>query len=405
MQKPGSKSKSWLEYLFPTLVILCVFLAVWVQLRVISQYQWKFLDFYHYRLGGLRALASETIYIPGSLEFIYSPPALLLILPFAWLNYENACIIWTAINLIGVIGAFAIFVRVFKMRHLDNFVVFTIVLFFSFAPLYDSLAYGQVNGIILFCLSGFVVGFFSKKYAWAGDTAFGLAVLLKLTPALLLAVLVVQKDWKRLVRFGLILAGYILLSVVLFGISPWRDYVLKVIPAILGGGAEPTTLNLNLAITLQYFVSRSNPNILVYKEITILLSILFLAVWLGILWLRWQAAQWMELVNFGLASMLLCSPIIEYHHLLVFLIPFLFIAAQTRHSSSEHLFYGFCLGFLLIQVDRLVEVMYYLPAIPAQLGCLLVYGLCLGRALRSPRKQDSGCLAGGSSKTPTINML
>jgi hypothetical protein len=156
----------------------------------------------------------------------------------------------------------------------------------------------------------------------------------------------------------------------------------------LGGRANIGSFNLNIFLTLDWlirFIIPTHPLEFTPKQ---LFTLPVLVIWFAVLFKCGRSFRKSDLFNLGVISMILYASLIEYHHLIFLLAPFFAVAVDTERGSSLNLFYGFCLGMILIQVDCLIETMFVIPAIPAQIGLLLMYTLYLAKIIVLNKSQS-----------------
>jgi hypothetical protein len=124
-----------------------------------------------------------------------------------------------------------------------------LLLLFNMRPLADTIAFGQVDILLLLLLTIALVALLRGHQGVAG-VAVALGTLFKLYPVLLLALFAVRRQWRALLGFGV---GFLLLNgfaILVMGWEMHRIYLFEVIPNI--GGTTTWVENQ----TLSGFVSR-----------------------------------------------------------------------------------------------------------------------------------------------------
>jgi len=131
-----------------------------------------------------------------------------------------AFILWTMLNLFG-----SILYLVFFLRSVSwNLLLRTLLLMILFWPFYQSLFWGQI-GIILLVASGeFLRAFMHSKF-WRAGLWLGILLIKPQTLLLILPFLLLQKQWRVLLGFGLVAAFVCLVSLGLLGIEGLGAYL------------------------------------------------------------------------------------------------------------------------------------------------------------------------------------
>jgi hypothetical protein len=375
MENIKTTNKNFQLILLSGYAILFVVLAVWVVTRVNPPF--GNIDFFKLRNAAISILYGNSPYSFTPEGNLYSPASMILYFPFVFIESNVSLITWSALNLIAIGAAFFMLCKIYKIERFTPLMIFAAILFLSFEPIFDNLAWGNVNGIVFFCLVCFLFGSYFPKHGWACDILFVLAILLKLTPVLLLTIPLFSRDWKRLVRIFVIGFSFVFASVIIFGFTPWIDYFRFAIPWLLSGISFAGSFDLSISLTADWLIKLVIPSHALQSTPKQILTIPVLAIWFIVLFKRSYSASKSDLFNLGIISMILCASLIEYHHFVFLLAPFLAVAVNTERGSSTNLFYGFCFAMLLIQVDRLIEAMFIVPAIPAQIGFVMMYVLYL----------------------------
>lgn len=118
------------------------------------------------------------------------------------------------------------------------------LLLFNMRPIADTIAYGQIDIMLLLLL---VITLLALRRGWGivAGVAVALATLFKLYPAVLLALFVVRRQWRAVAGFvlGMLLCNGLALAII--GWGEHRTYLFEVVPRIGGGTAwvENQTLN------------------------------------------------------------------------------------------------------------------------------------------------------------------
>jgi hypothetical protein len=189
----------------------------------------------------------------SELQYVYPPFFSLAMVPLTYLPYAKAKIVWHVFIIFLLTCVSIIFTAKLVSKDcltiaLTAMVVITAMEFVP--PMQESLQSGNITSIILFlCAAGLLL---HKKYPGWGALFFALAVIIKLTPVVVVPLMVVRKQWKWLIAFCY-------WSVLLWGISIWQlgwqnhqEFLTRVMPAMSQG--LPHFENRSLS-TVLYVVS------------------------------------------------------------------------------------------------------------------------------------------------------
>ncbi|MFN8529729.1 MAG: glycosyltransferase family 87 protein [Anaerolineae bacterium] len=240
-------------------LILTVLLLVWMATDIPSPLPYANVDFYTYYAGGVLFNRQQNIYssdltaalltplnlpyIPHS-DYIY-PPYLAMamsllsgaaprVLAFLWGAANLACLalalFWMADLLVSADA---------RPRKFWEFLLLALI----FLPTNYALFVGQVNMIVLALMIGAFRWDARQKPIWAG-IALGIAILLKVSPAILIAYFIFYRRWK------LLAAAFVMVGIVVVGTLPWtlnydRLFVTEVLPFLSRPQAHPVNQSLN----------------------------------------------------------------------------------------------------------------------------------------------------------------
>lgn len=192
------------------------------------------VDFYAYYRGGQAFLKGIEPYAgtrDGQL-FIYPPTFVPLFGQIARLDYDTARYTWAEVYTLIFLCAVGLLLWWLPARHrlTGLLITFSIVLL-SYPVLYH-IRQGQVDFIVAsFCFASLV--FYMKGRETLSAFCLATATLIKLNPVFFLITFVVfLRNWKFLVRYGLILAGFIVLSTLFFPLDWYRAFIMEVLPTL-----------------------------------------------------------------------------------------------------------------------------------------------------------------------------
>lgn len=368
------------KYLAILAIIAAFIIYAGVSLWTLTNINHQFIsDIDIYLRAGNKILRSEDPYQPFSLgtSFVYPPAALLLFAPLSFV--ESAHLLWTALSLACLVAASWILASIFRPSASAKVALaFTVAMVF-FTPSLEGLTIGQVNFVVLFCLALFVRGYLDQKYQWSGDLGLALAISIKMSPAILVALPFFSRDWKRCLRIAVGLGSLLAITVILWGIGPWLDF-LQVFPTILRG--FPFTLNEAIGPSLQWLAWRIGLTANLYWVGRVFSGLVLLS-WLGAAALGSRRKPAAALLGLGITTMVTSSNLIWFHHLTFLIIPFACLVLSRTSWASREAGVTVCslVAFGLVHIGRLVEYPLDIPPVAAIAGYQLLFAASLMKVI------------------------
>jgi hypothetical protein len=326
-------------YVFFSLVAAYSLLTV---ARII--FTFNLLDFSVYHSASVYFLHGQNPYtpLPNNMHFVYPPPAVLLLSWVGVLPLGVAENVWTVLSFLSLL--FSIYLLIKSQIGLVQ--PFTFLLIFSFSilafPTRFTLGLGQVNMFVLLLLSLCMYCSTQKRDYWSGFFL-SLAALIKIFPAILLLLLVKEKNGKAMGAFAITCGTLVAASFLLLGKEGFFGYFTDILPHL------PTVGNdsyYNQSLT--GFLARAGvSNQLAEKMqfLTLLVSLL-----LSFVWLKKPQPNTLSLQAGLLITLwLIAGGLTWQHHLVLLLIPFtalyLHISTQVKQFWWEMglLFLSYCL--------------------------------------------------------------
>lgn len=168
---------------------------------------------------------------PGEIEVnAHPPPAVVLVLPLARLEYATALQVW---NVLGVclIGASALLIARELHVGLQPSSAVPLVVLFCSNPVRAQFDQGQLNAVLLALLTA--AWYWERRgLAWAAGFAVGAAAAIKVFPAYLLLYFVCRRSWRGVLG---VLGGSTLLAGIgwlVFGTQAYVTYFTHVLPDV-----------------------------------------------------------------------------------------------------------------------------------------------------------------------------
>jgi alpha-1,2-mannosyltransferase len=273
---------------------------------------------------GLYGLRFPPLHMP----FTYTPFAALVFVPLSWFGWDDVRLGVAIANILAVFGCAALSLRLASASRTTSvaacLVLGAVALWTE--PVQQTLRFGQINLLLLLVV---LVDLGLRDQNRAKGVLIGLAAAVKLTPAVLIAYLLVTRRWAAAARATAVVSGTILLGVVVLPAASKRYWTHEVFAA--GRIGNPI-----------YLANQSIKGVLVRL---LGLGPLASALWLGfvavamvggLLWARVLHQQGSELAGATVAAVagLLASPISWSHHW-VWVIPVLALSWEAARRSSS----------------------------------------------------------------------
>lgn len=168
-------------------------------------------------------------------QYLYPPFFSLTIAPLTELPYEKAKIFWHVFLFLLAALSVVITVKFFAEDYLTVALIGGAgIIFAEFVhPMRDLLTVCNIGSLILFLTTAGI--WLHKKYPSVGALLFAAAVFIKLTPIIIVPLMIVRKQWKWL-------GAFCFWMILILGISVWqlgwqnhRDFALRLLPAMSDG--------------------------------------------------------------------------------------------------------------------------------------------------------------------------
>jgi Glycosyltransferase family 87 len=325
-------------------------LVVHLALKPLPQFLME--DYSYYAAAFARWQAGESPYADHVIgtAFLYPPPSLLLVgalealgpLPTKFAGYAT-------LSLLALVATIALVVR--ESQAPRERVYVGIVLALGFVPVAWCLHLGQVNLLVMFCLAA---GFYlADRQPVAAGAAIALGACIKLTPVVLLVLMLRARYLRVFLGFAATTAALTVLTAAVFGLSPFADYVGTVralkdsFPLGLNGSISVINTLYLLAGTLG--LPNEGWHAAVQAAWTACLGVLMLTS----AWLARGGEQRHLFFALVALSMTVLPNVLWYHHL-VFVIPALLTLGLSAQSTLP-LRAAAVLAFAVMQLDTVLS--------------------------------------------------
>jgi hypothetical protein len=313
-----------------------------------------------------------------------APPATLLMLPLAGLDYGGARIVWTALSLAVLAATLWWLIR--SLDLMGPWASGLVALVLLFQPLYEQINQGQVYLAMLGLLTLAWLGYRREHAAPAGGSL-GLMLGLKLLGAYLWPLMLLERRWKTLAWGAGTVAVLGVASLPWIGLDAWLAF-LRLLPGI---GDQP-----DLAVTayqtqtgfLRHILEadpRWNPAPpLQFPQLVQPLTWVSFAGVLGmtLYTTRWTRGSDLTFAMLVMAN-LIVGPLSADYQYTIMLLPVALLFGWMRGQRSPWVWLVFLLGVGLVAADlpyrspRLSAGYWSLLAYPKLYGAWLLWGLAL----------------------------
>jgi hypothetical protein len=288
----------------------------------------------------------------------YPPATAFIMLPIASLQPLTALRVWTIIN-IGVLVGLILMLSTFLKKDL---VWSTLIILLSGHALVNNFRFGQFY-LILTLLSLWSLTLWHTERKALSGVMMGIGASLKYFPIVFLPLCMIRKEWKIIGSFLATTVVLILLSIVVIGIEPYRQFVASaLVPHLSGNIQNRFSMNFqswnSLLARIMLFDSHLNPQPMFPSEFGYTLSLMAIyASVVAFLAQGLRSAAALEgdrplKVQFALlcmAGILLFPASATYHYLLLCLpvsILLSFRAGSWNIEQKAMLAIYICIGFI-----------------------------------------------------------
>ncbi|MBI1917916.1 MAG: DUF2029 domain-containing protein [Planctomycetes bacterium] len=160
----------------------------------------------------------------------HPPPAVLLGLPFAGLDFADAFRAWNLLSLLALAAGAWLIVRELELPFVGWELLPVVVVLLPCQPFWHQMIHGQLNLLLFLLLTGTWVAARRGHPGMAG-TFLGTATAIKLFPAFLFLYFLLRRQWWALVSGAATLFVWGGLAVVVLGPQAYQDYCREALPS------------------------------------------------------------------------------------------------------------------------------------------------------------------------------
>ncbi|MEZ0053878.1 alpha-1,2-mannosyltransferase [Mycobacterium sp. MAA66] len=306
--------------------LLAAAALLWVSWQLLGHTPYR-IDIDVYRMGGRAWLNDSPLYRSGmmfhteagiDLPFTYPPLSAIVFAPFAWLSLPGAGILITVLTLaMLLISTLIVLTRLQVFEHSSvggsaaarRFWLAVALVALSvhyLEPVHSNFSFGQVNVVLMTLVIADCV---PRRTPWPRGVLLGIAIALKLTPAVFLLYFLLRRDFRALATTVLSAIGATLVGFALAWSDSWEYWTTTVRHTDRIGTATWLT-NQNISGTLARLGLDTTPRFLLWASLCV--AVLALTVWatLRVLSLGQPVLALMCVAMFGLVV----SPVSWSHH-------------------------------------------------------------------------------------------
>jgi len=301
-----------------------------------------------------------------------TPFLALFFYPFHVLDPYTAKIIFNLIS--GVLFIYSLR-RIFLYYSIQP-IYLVLVPFLFFIPIKNNLLFGQLYFLLFFLLAeGWLA--YEKKQFFRMSLFWGIAILLKIFPALLLLFLLFRKSFKAALYLAGVCAGLIVLSVAISGFEIWFFFLKDVFPKASNG--EIATAFVDNYQSFYMFAKRlllfdpvENPNPL--WDSPLFFQIVWITFKLSLLYIGFYISRNHDKLfafSYWIIAAILLSPYGSTYTFILLLFPFIFLAKQ--HITSFTKIFLFLVLFAICNTPLSLFLTKVFPVSYIRLGFVLVF--------------------------------
>jgi hypothetical protein len=287
-------------------------------------------------------VAQRWLGVKTTTYYIYPPLFGLLFSPIARMRPIMAFFLWRGLSMIWVLLSMYLVLRAVRLKTDPLTLLVATVGVLCFFPLTETLYQGQVNCLILFL---WTAGFYCARTQKVPLSAFCFAIntFVKITPVLVVPILLLRRQWKWLISYFVSVAGLLALSIWRVGWQAHWVYASKILPTLSAGTGGYLLKSLGTVVRDLYwrrvtFGASGSWEIPLY--LNVLVRVISIALYAGVLFYfrkkrrSGEVALSEELAIAALVSLII-SPVTWRHHFVLILLPLIYFWMQSREGWSK----------------------------------------------------------------------
>jgi hypothetical protein len=260
----------------------------------------------------------------------HPPTSVLLALPFAYLDYPDATLVWNLMSLAALAIAVWLVVRELKLVFSPWSLLPIVALLLVCNPLRQHVNQGQINLVLLMLMTGIWIAERSNQ-PWRAGVLLGTATAIKLFPGFFFLYFVARRRWKSVLAGIGGFLGITVLTAAVLGFATYKTYVTEVLPYV-SSRFRGAWINASLpGLWSKLFdpgtgeharhVKLLLPSPSIARAGAVLSCAVVVALWLRAVWRAETRLEHDHAFGLTLTAMFLVSPITWEHYLPLLLLP------------------------------------------------------------------------------------
>jgi hypothetical protein len=279
--------------------------------------------------------------VSKAITFVYPPFFAVLMKPFAYFSYDVAYVLWTIVTVVLTFASILFSLSLGEKRVSVELALILIVGVFSYFPFYEELVLGQVGSLILFVCAG-GIWLLSRNRIWSSAFCLALATMIKITPIIVVPLLVFHRRWKWLAAYGCWMVCMLAFSIWQVGWAAHAQFLHSVMPSVSCG--IPSSYNASIVVYVQELFLGYVPTAKLPPALPALACaaskavsfVIFAAMTVRFYLYRREQNLVRHLILMILVSLVI-SPISWWHHYVIALLPFIYLWCTKRRESGPDL--------------------------------------------------------------------
>ncbi len=315
-------------YFFGIIVFIYSLVSIY---RIITGFTPDYSIFYH---STVDLLLNHNPYTDKSLFTVYNYPPVtnILFLPFVYLPYFYAQLLFTLINYLSIFFIVYFSFKILNFKLKIKYLILATSLYFITFPVKFTLGMGQVN---LIAYAFLLYGFYMSQNLNNKTSSLMLFLAILLKPVLIITLLIyfIYKKWKIVKYLFIIGIFFVLLSIILNQLTFDFYYFNSVLSKFfIGSGDTYSIVYYNQGLLA--FLSRIITDKTLIKHIYDFSVITFLII--IVITITKNKASDVLSFSIILCVILFLDPIAWQHHFVFLFLPFMVLIANLNYLSKIH---------------------------------------------------------------------
>lgn len=345
---------------FLLLLVACITVLTYFHVVLKETIESPFVDFGHYWINasllkeGYNAWERDTLIEKKITEItqsqkiiitslpIHSPGFFVFIMPFAFLPFRWAVLLWLMIGYLLLFYSLWIILKIERGRPSWEDVFVVLFLVFSFWPLREELHLAQPDFFILFFLVSTIALLKKGRLFWAG-VVLGIAFQFREYLVIAMLFFLLKKKWRVVIGVISSVVALKLIAAFLFG---WAGEIAywKYLFSMFGKIAPPSTLNVSVFAPLYRIVNGQFGKIF---YIACALSCIGIFIGKAVFWIRNSKDSILEFCLF-LTLPFLVSPWVHEQHFVVLYPAIIILWFRLERRENARYYFLFIISYLFL---------------------------------------------------------